>query len=205
HELIDSFAGNGRCEFMTAFADPYPAWVIAELLGIPAERFDAFLGWATDMGLGFSPAAAAEQDRIDAAVTALYACCDELTAQRRENPGEDFISALIAADADGQRLTSDELRVMVNSLVFAGQDTTRNQLGLAMTTFTRHPDQWRLLAERPERAGPAVEELMRVHPVAPIIARMGVEDFTYQNLHIPAGTSASPARSLCPCASRQAR
>ncbi|MGH3784920.1 MAG: cytochrome P450 [Pseudonocardiaceae bacterium] len=149
HELIDSFAGNGRCEFMTAFADPYPAWVIAELLGIPAERFDAFL---------------------------------------RENPGEDFISALIAAEADSQRLTSDEMRVMVNALVFAGQDTTRNQLGLAMTTFTQHPDQWRLLAERPELASTAVEELMRVHPVAPVIARLAVEDFTFQNLDIPAGT-----------------
>lgn len=188
HELIDTFAGNGHCEFMAAFADPYPAWVIAELLGIPAERFDAFLGWATDIGLGFSPAAAAEQDRIDAAVTALYACCDELTAQRRENRGEDLVSALIAAEADGQRLTSDELRAMVTTLVFAGQDTTRNQLGLALTTFTQHPDQWRLLAERPELASTAVEELMRVNPVTPVIARLATEDFTFQNVDIPAGT-----------------
>lgn len=57
HQLIDGFTGTGSCEFMTAFADPYPAWVIAELLGIPAERFDAFLGWATDIGLGYSPSA----------------------------------------------------------------------------------------------------------------------------------------------------
>lgn len=54
NELIDGFAGDGSCEFMAAFADPYPAWVIAELLGIPAERFDTFLGWATDMGLGIT-------------------------------------------------------------------------------------------------------------------------------------------------------
>jgi cytochrome P450 len=121
HELIDGVAGNGSCEFMTAFADPYPAWVIAELLGIPAERFAAFLGWATDMGLGFSPAAAAEQDRIDAAVAGLYACCDELIAKRRENPGDDLISALIAAETDGESLSTDELRVLVNTLVFAGR------------------------------------------------------------------------------------
>ena len=69
HELIDGFAGDGGCEFMTAFADSYPAWVIAELLGIPTERFDEFLGWATDMGLGFSPAAAAEQDSTPAATS----------------------------------------------------------------------------------------------------------------------------------------
>jgi len=188
HELIDGFVGNGSCEFMTAFAELYPAWVIAELLGIPAERFDAFLGWATDIGVGISPAAAAEQDRIDAAVTGLYACCDELIAQRRDNPGDDLISTLLAAEADGQRLTTDELRVMVTSVVFAGQDTTRNQLGLAMTTFTQHPEQWRLLAQRPELASTAVDELMRVNPATPVIARLATEDFTFQDVDISAGT-----------------
>ncbi|MGH3901970.1 MAG: cytochrome P450 [Pseudonocardiaceae bacterium] len=189
HELIDSFADTGNCEFMTAFADPYPAWVIADLLGIPAERFDAFLGWATDMGLGFSPSAAAEHDRIEAAIAGLYACCDELTAQRRQDlPGDDFISALITAEEDGQRLTDDEVRRLVSGLVFAGQDTTRNQLGLAMTTFTRHPEQWRLLAERPELASTAVEELMRVNPAVPVVARVATEDFTFQDVDIPAGT-----------------
>jgi cytochrome P450 len=188
HELIDGFAGNGSCEFMTAFADPYPAWVIAELLGIPAEGFDAFLGWATDMGLGFSPAAATEQARIDAAVTGLYACCDELAAQCRANPGDDLISALIMAEADGQRLTTDELRSLVTFLVFAGQDTTRNQLGLAITTFADHLDQWQLLAQRPELADTAVEELMRVNPTTPAVVRLATEDFAFQGVTIPAGT-----------------
>jgi cytochrome P450 len=188
HELIDGFAGNGGCEFMAAFADPYPAWVIAELLGIPAERFTPFLGWATDMGLEFGPAAAAAQDRIDAAVTGLYACCDELTAQRRESPGDDLISALLAVEADGQHLNAEELRTLVSTLVFAGQDTTRNQLGLAMTTFTQHPEQWRLLAQRPELASTAVEELMRVNPATPAIGRLAIEDFTFQGVDIPAGT-----------------
>ncbi|MGH3883005.1 MAG: cytochrome P450 [Pseudonocardiaceae bacterium] len=188
HELIDSFTGAGSCEFMTAFADPYPAWVIAELLGIPAERFDAFLGWATDIGLGFGPAAAAERDRIDAAVAGLYGCCDELTAQRREEPGDDLISVLITAEEEGRRLTADELRQLVSTLVFAGQDTTRNQLGLAMDTFTRHPEQWRLLAARPELASTAVEELMRVNPAVPAVGRVATEDFTFQGVDIPAGT-----------------
>jgi cytochrome P450 len=188
HELIDSFAGNGGCEFMTAFADPYPAWVIAELLGIPAERFETFLGWATDMGLGFSPAAAAEQDRIDAAVAGLYACCDELTTLRRENPDDDLIFALITAESDGERLNTEQLRVMVSTLVLGGQDTTRNQLGLAMTTFAEHPEQWRLLAQRPELAATAVEELMRINPTTPVIFREAAEDFTFQGVPIPAGS-----------------
>ncbi|MGH3934287.1 MAG: cytochrome P450 [Pseudonocardiaceae bacterium] len=188
HELIDDFAATGRCEFMTSFADPYPAWVIAELLGIPPERFIPFLGWATDIGLGFSPTVAADQDRIDAAVGGLFACCDELTAHRRVNPGDDLISALIAAEADGQHLTIDELRNLVSALIFAGQDTTRNQLGLAMTAFARHPEQWRLLAERPELASTAVEELMRINPAVPIVTRVATEDFAFQGVDIAAGT-----------------
>ena len=187
-ELIDGFAGDSHCEFMTAFAEPYPAWVIAELLGIPTERFDAFLGWATDIGLGFTPAAGQQRDRIEAAVAGLYGCCDELTALRRQTPGHDLISALITTESDGQRLSSDELRALVSFLVFAGQDTTRNQLGLAMTTFAQHPDQWRLLAQQPELATTAVEELMRINPAVTAVGRIVTEDFTFQGVNFPAGT-----------------
>lgn len=188
HELIDGFVDDHSCEFVAAFADPYPAWVLAELLGIPAERFEAFLGWATDMGIGLSPVAAAEQVRIDEAVTGLFGCCDELIAQRRDNPTGDLISTLIAAESNGQSLTTDELRVLVSTLVFAGQDATRIQFVLAMTTFTQHLAQWRLLAEQPELAGTAVEEVMRVNPAAPALSRVATEDFTFQGVDIPAGT-----------------
>jgi cytochrome P450 len=105
--------------------------VIAELLGVPPERFDAFFSWATDLILGFSPAVAAERDRADAALAGLYACCDELIAQRRENPNGDLISTLITAAEPDDLLTADELRVLFSLLVFAGQGTTSTQLGLA--------------------------------------------------------------------------
>ncbi|MGH4023631.1 MAG: cytochrome P450 [Pseudonocardiaceae bacterium] len=188
HELIDDFAATGRCEFMADFADPYPARVIAELLGIPDDEFDAFLGWANDMGLGFSPAAATELDRIEAALAELYECCDRLVSRRRVDPGDDLISALITAADDGGKLTGEELRILVSTLVFAGQDTTRNQLGMALATFTEHPQQWQLLAEHPELAGTAVEEVMRVSPTTPVIGRVATEDFTFQDVNIPAGT-----------------
>ena len=188
HELIDGFADDSHCEFMTAFAELYPAWVIAELLGISTERFNAFLGWATDIGLGFTPAAGQQRDRIEAAVAGLYACCDELTALRRKTPGDDLISALITTESDGQRLSSDELRALVSFLVFAGQDTTRNQLGLAMMTFAQHPGQWQLLAQQPELATTAVEELMRINPAVTAVGRVVTEDFTFQGVDIPAGT-----------------
>jgi cytochrome P450 len=102
-----------------------------------------------------------------------------------------LISALIAAEESGDQLTDEELRVMVALLVFAGQDTTRNQLGYALTTFLEHPAQWAQLAEAPTLAARVVEEVMRVRPVVPVIWRVAAEDFEFGGLRIAAGTFVS--------------
>jgi cytochrome P450 len=188
HELIDGFAAAGACEFMAAFADPYPSRIIGELLGIPRERYPQFHGWATDLGLLFSYAVAEHRPRIEAALLGLAACVDDLLAARRATPGPDLISALIAAEEAGDRLSDTELRVLVTGLVFAGQDTTRNQLGGALATFLAHPAQWARLAEEPALAARAVEEVMRVRPAVPSIWRVATEEFDFEGLRIPAGT-----------------
>jgi cytochrome P450 len=188
HELLDAFAAAGACEFMAAFADPYPARVIAALLGIPQERFPQFQGWATDLGLLFGYTLARDRARIEAALLGLAACVDDLLAARRAAPGPDLLSALIAAEEAGDRLSDAELRALVTGLVFAGQDTTRNQLGCALTLFLAHPEQWARLAAEPALAPRAVEEVMRVRPTVPSIWRVAAEDFDFQGLRIPAGT-----------------
>jgi cytochrome P450 len=188
HQLIDGFAAAGTCEFMAAFADPYPSRIIGELLGIPRERYPQFHGWATDLGLLFSYAVAEHRSRIEAALLGLAACVDDLLAARRATPGPDLLSALIAAEEAGDQLSDTELRVLVTGLVFAGQDTTRNQLGCALATFLAHPAQWMRLAEEPALAARAVEEVMRVRPAVPSIWRVATEDFDFKGLRIPAGT-----------------
>jgi cytochrome P450 len=82
-ELIDGFAADGHVELMAAFADPFPARIICELLGIPPEWHERFRGWANDLGLAFSYTAAAELGRIEAALAGLNAATDELIAARR--------------------------------------------------------------------------------------------------------------------------
>ena len=169
HELVDGFpaGGGGTVEFMAAFADPFPARVICELLGVPPDLQETVRGWANDLGLAFSYTAAANLERIEAALAGVFAATDRLLAARRAAPADDLLSGLLAAEADGDRLSPDELRSIVASLLFAGQDTTRHQLGLALALFLRHPDQWALLAARPELAGGAVEEVVRVAPTHP--------------------------------------
>jgi cytochrome P450 len=76
----------------------------------------------------------------------------------------------------------------VSTIIFAAQDTTRNQLGLAVFTFLEYPEQWTLLGDKPQHAGEAVEEVMRVNPTVPIIWRVATENVSFKGLEIPAGT-----------------
>ncbi len=99
------------------------------------------------------------------------------------------MTALVAAHATRDQLSSAELRDTLVLLIFGGFDTTRNQLGLAMATFIEHQDQWRLLGERPELAAAAVEEVMRVSPTTTWVTREAIEDFTFDGLAIEAGTT----------------
>lgn len=196
-ELVDAFPDEGEdgaagtVEFMAAFADPFPARVICELLGVPPELQETVRGWANDLGLAFTFTAAANLERIEAALAGVFAATDRLLAVRRAEPADDLLTALLTAEADGDRLRPDELRSIVASLLFAGQDTTRHQLGLAMALFLRHPDQWAMLAERPELAGAAVEEVVRVAPTTPVTGRVAVEDIEVDGVVIPAGTHLS--------------
>jgi cytochrome P450 len=82
---------------------------------------------------------------------------------------------------------------MVNAVIVGGTDTTRNQLGCSMSVFAEHPDQWRLLAERPELAANAVEECMRYFGAIRGTGRFASEDIVYRDILFPAGTFVFPS------------
>jgi cytochrome P450 len=188
-ELIDGFREPGRCEFVSEFAEPYAARVIAIMLGIPESEWPVIARESATIGLAMGVTIRQDLPKIEAALANLYAYADELIADRRRSERDDFVSALVRAHRDSDSLSDTELRDGLLLLIFGGFDTTRNQLGLAMQTFMRHPDQWRLLAERPELGGKAVEEVMRVNPTVTWVTREAREDFTFQDLRIAAGTT----------------
>jgi cytochrome P450 len=188
-ELAGSFAAAGRCEFMAEFAEPYAARVIAIILGLPEREWPTIAAESAAVGLAMGVRIREDLPRIEAALANLYAYADALIAGRRNRPRDDFVTALVRAQADGDRLTATELRDTLVLLIFGGFDTTRNQLGLAMQAFIDHPRQWRLLAERPELAPAAVEEVMRVSPTTTWVTREAVADFTFDGLEIEAGTT----------------
>jgi len=192
-ELVERMAGLGRCEFVSAFAAPYPLRVIAALLGVEPRDFQRFSVWSTDLSLAFGSRIAEELPRIEAALAGLRRWADEAIEQRRRTPGPDLISALIAAEEAGERLTTEELRAMTSVLIFGGQDTTQCQLACALATFAAHPEQWQRLAASPELAGTAVEEILRFEPSGSGSPRVATEDLVIRDLELAAGSIALPS------------
>jgi cytochrome P450 len=188
-ELIDAFLPDGRCEFMSAFATPYAARVTTILLGLPEGEWEEIAQHASTLGLALGVRVSEELPRVEAALEALFAYADRTIAERRHEPRDDFATRLVLATQDAERLTDRELRDSIVLLIFGGVDTTRNQLGLGVRTFLDHPDQWDLLARRPELASSAVDEVMRLRPTVTWITREAAEDFEFRGLRIERGTT----------------
>ena len=186
--LADEIAENGtnECEFVEAFAEPLPALVMCEMLGVPSEDYDQFHRWANEIGLVFNTSA--ERARSEGAVVGLSEYVASLVARRREAPGDDLISALIQVEEAGERLTTAELLNLLVLLVWAAQDTTARQLGRAVVAFSEYPDQWDLLRERPGLLNQAVEEICRFSPQARVTFRAVNEDLVYRELELPTDT-----------------
>ena len=186
-ELVDAFARRGRVEFVGEFAEPYAARVLCQLLGLPEEEWARVAHWADDLGKSFGIRLREDLPRIEAALEGLTSYVDAVVADRRTRPRDDLVTTLVAAHDRDDALSERELSVGLVFLAFAGMETTRNQLGLALQTFLAHPDQWALLAARPELGGAAVEEVMRVNPTVTWVTREAIEDVDLFGLQVPAG------------------
>jgi cytochrome P450 len=179
----------GRCDFVVSVAAPYPARVIATVMGAPLADAPRLHEWSHWMQSQFDgPALLNDRDRIERAVTEFYEWCDALIARRRGDRRDDLISMLIAAQEEDGRLTDVDLRNLVLDVIAGGVDTTHAQLAHAIRLFAEHPEQWALLAERPDLVGDAVEEVLRHEPVTPFGARILTADVVYRDVTFPAGT-----------------
>ncbi len=187
HDLIDGFAERGRVEFVREFAEPYAARILCLLLGLPDDEWPQVAHWADDLGKSFGVNVKQDLPRIEAALAGLTGYVDAVIADRLRHPRADLVTTLLTAQEHNDALTRRELSVGLVFLAFAGMETTRNQLGLALQTFLRHPDQWALLALRPELGVNAVEEVMRVNPTVTWVTREATEDLDLFGLAVPRG------------------
>jgi cytochrome P450 len=187
--LWEPLAGAQRCEFVDAFAKPYPSLTIATVMGAPLDDAPKLHRWSNLIQRQFDgPSLLHERQAIDDACGEFYEWAGALIDRRKGDPGDDLISTLIAAEQEGDRLSDVECMNLVLNVLVGGVDTTQSQLAHAVRLLAAHPDQWRLLAEQPELAPAAVEEVVRFEPITPFTARLLHEDVEYRDVTFPAGT-----------------
>ena len=186
--LIDGVAHTGRAEVVRDICEPYPIPIICELLGAPKEDWKLFSRLATDVLRIFGSDLATELPTIMAAQDELDEYTRGLIAERRSVPLDDLLTDLISAEEAGDKLSTEELVMMVEAVIVGGTDTTRNQLGLALALFAEHPDQWELLRNDPSLAPRAVEEVMRYNGAVSGTVRYASEDIEYNGVLFPKGT-----------------
>jgi len=188
NDLVDKVAATGRADFARDVCEPYPIPIICELLGAPKTDWQLFSRWANDILEIFSLDVVSKLDLIMRTQDELDEYTRGLIETRRNTPADDLLTELIAAEEAGDKLSTDELVMMVNAVIIGGTDTTRNQLGCAVALFADHPDQWKLLAEQPELAPRAVEESMRYFGAVRGTMRYASTDIVYRDVLFPAGT-----------------
>jgi len=173
--LVDRAVCGGRFEAIEGLATPLPVTVIAEMLGIPERDLARFKAWSEDVVriLGLADAEDVRRARVAEAELAGY--IDALARERRREPGDDLLSALVMVEDEGDTLSFDELVRTCILLLVAGNETTTNLIGNGLHALMHHPEAWRTLCDAPELAGRAVEELLRFDAPVQLTSRFVLE------------------------------
>jgi cytochrome P450 len=173
--------------------------VIATVMGAPLEDHERLWDWSRWIQRQFGMSVLEEREQIERAVVEFYDYAGALLEARRQTPGDDLISTLIAAqhersgdEAAGRgrsdRLSDVELLNLVLNVLVGGVDTTQSQLAHALRLFAEHPEQWAMLVREPSLAPAAVEEVLRFEPITPFTARIAMEDVEFRGVTFPEGT-----------------
>jgi cytochrome P450 len=194
--LLDRIEPQGRMDLIEEFAYPLPVIVICEMLGVPVADHERFKGWSLDLARGLDSVMLGPDSEVaqrsGKARHALAGYFRELIAERRASPRSDLLSALIAAEEAGDRLSENELLATCILLLVAGHETTVNLIGNGTMALLRHPDQLRRLREDPGLIASAVEELLRYDGPVQRTARTPTADVTVGGRTIGKGEMVMP-------------
>jgi cytochrome P450 len=185
NELIDGIKHRGQMDLIRDYALPIPLTIISEMLGVSKKDQDNFHRWTQ----GFVELSASRNMVAGIiAIVSITRLLRRLFRERRANPQDDLITALIQAKEGSDQLNDDELLAMVFVLLIAGHETTVNLIGSGMLALMENPDQMALLRKQPELLKNAVEELVRyVNPVEQATERYAREDMTLHDVTIRKG------------------
>ncbi len=179
-ELLDNVVATGHMDIVDDLSYPLPVIVIAEMLGIPQEDRERFKHWSDAIVGGPTPDGSNPQQEMGAYFL-------NMIAQRRQDPNEDLISALLAAQIDGIHLDQRELLGFCILLLVAGNETTTNLIGNALLCFDEHPEVMEQLRAQPDLMPSAIEEVLRYRSPVQMMYRHAISDVTVGDQNIRAG------------------
>lgn len=188
-EFLDEMQAGGDVEFMRDFAVPLPIVVIAELLGVPSADREAFKQWSSVLAALLDPVSSEHGlDELNPVFLEMQSYFDTLFEERRRNPQNDLVSALVAAEEEGEMLSSTECLATCALILGAGHETTTNLLGNAVVALLRNPEERKRLTEDPGLIDTAVEEFLRFDSPVQVTDRVALEDCEIAGHSVKAGS-----------------
>ena len=200
-DLLDAATPRGEVDVVADLAYPLPVTVIAELLGVPIDRRDDFRRWADAAiaAIGGREAdgtvrAAADPAQAEVArnLEEMYAYLGEIVEERRRAPKDDLVSDLVAAEVDGQHLTTNELIAFCGLLLSAGHNTTAQLISNAVLCLDEHPEVVERLRSSPELIPGAIEEVLRYASPLQAFMRFTRKATTIAGQQVEAGQTVFP-------------
>lgn len=189
--LLDAAERTGELEVMADVANALPVMVIAEMLGVPAEKNAMFKDWSDRIITGGNTLPGMPMPpEIKQSTDALRAYFAAEIVNRRSHPGPDLVSALVAAHDDNEAMSADELLAFVVLLLLAGNETTTNLIGNGMLALGRNPEQMELLRGNTEMTPRAIEEILRYDGPVQSTSRTS-------NVEVNLGGTVIPAETGC--------
>ncbi len=187
NELLDRVAAKGDMDAIRDLAYPLPVTVIAELLGIPTELREEFKRWSDALVSGDEETTEEERQALFQEIGGMFGYFSQVLEERRAHPQNDLVSALLAAEVDGERLSDLELLGFCGLLLVAGNETTTNLIGNLILCLDENPGTVeRLRANRALVPG-AVEEALRYYSPVKTMTRFVTTETTIDDQRIEAG------------------
>jgi cholest-4-en-3-one 26-monooxygenase len=159
--ILDGVIEQGGCDYVVDVAAEVPLQVIAEMLGVPMADRHKLFEWSNRMIGSEDPEYMVSQEEVMNAQVEMFMYANELAVQRRSEPRDDIITALLDAEIDGDRLSEMDFNLFFLLIAVAGNETTRNSISHGIKAFCDFPEQYQLLVEDPSRSQSATEEIVR--------------------------------------------
>jgi cytochrome P450 len=177
-DLLDRVVANGQMDLIADFASPAPAIVTAELLGVPVADHEQLKDWSADFAemLGNFQHNPDRFPKILRSVSSMTEYFRSTMREQRVTPKDGLVSAMMAANVDGAKLTEDEIIANLIVTMVGGQETTTNLIGNGMLTLLRNPESLQRLREDASLIPSAVEELLRYESPSQHTARLAPAD-----------------------------